>query len=705
MEVEHVFSRRILLLLVVSFCLFPLLTSSQEQGSVSVDFRQALPFLDTHFDFCFGATCLDPLPVKDSLDQKPVSTDMKPILVPKKSPRYTLDYAVSSKWFTLNPDIKFLHAPQLPSQGEHGEAKSSEGIENYTKYLFAALVTYAHQLISQSIGYYCPKDEDCDRNQNYTYFSFLVTALSVPHHESRLNHLRQAKGSDCNQGVNEFRNFRGRVRKHLMREYRDYYAGTGIIFPDCEPLQNTPKVTQIMVSSDRSDFGLMQLNGFYHPHTVKPNIYLNIKESIKYGLEYVYDGRGETTGGFVYLRDNHRRLCPFNTNPYSDHPGTSATIFYDLARASWDFYNQGNVERACRFRRKHSFSENFKMSIDALVKFDNSIFHQHLPDGSLERAALEEIVHNFRTIFSVNHDKMYYNNLDKLIANYRQIDEGVSYPEGRQMDPKFVTVRDKDIVFRYEPTTVEGSICGYIDSNTKMHLDFPKDSHGYDTVIVTRDQDDYNQLWAKVQFPKFFTHIDLKTHDKTVEAKRKGVRINVRADATTRSEVLTKLTKGSAKADITGKYIRKKLIQGVYWYQIETTNGKRGWVHSNVVAVKRVPKVQTNTGPCTRDDFYINIKDVIFTDSVEIEQGIKVLAYVEGTERKRLIGENVRNRPAGAVVGFLPNNHPMKVLEVERTRGNNKWYKIRSLEEGNTDIVEGWMWGPSVRFIKISEGS
>lgn len=283
----------------------------------------------------------------------------------------------SSNFFTLNPRIKTT-----------GAVYSGDS-EAYVKEVFRRLVFQA-DLIARDAFY---NAEESQLGYNYTYYTFLILALSVPYHESRLNHLRITSGDKCVKTVNNLSNFKSseQVQKIFKQILKNYNPDP--IVPDCQFIEKTETVTQALVSVT-NDIGMMQINVRFHPTALRPEIYLNLDSFIGYGLKYLFDGNGHR--GFVDIRDISNKgsypcLWP---NGRLDHS--------NLIRGTWARYNSGSD--ICRFanpKSEHALKDKgFAGSLEQITKLngDATFYHQYLTPGSLERAAFDEMTANFRNI-------------------------------------------------------------------------------------------------------------------------------------------------------------------------------------------------------------------------------------------------------------------------------------------------------------------
>ena len=168
-----------------------------------------------------------------------------------KQPYYL--YIGFARWFTLSQDIQPI-GPILK------DGNSAE----YTQTIFRKIINTADK-IAQEVY-------EEGKNDNYTYYSFLIAALTVPYHESTLNQFRERYGQHCTDIYNQLNHNKiPNVANSLLKDnYRNKYP---IIFPDCRYFSFEEKVIQVMGSNYYSDYGKMQLYYLIHSHTVQTENY------------------------------------------------------------------------------------------------------------------------------------------------------------------------------------------------------------------------------------------------------------------------------------------------------------------------------------------------------------------------------------------------------------------------------------------------
>ena len=208
-----------------------------------------------------------------------------------------------------------------------GPVLGRESDEKYVSEIFSHIISAADDLVRDD--YYVDGKHD-----NYTYYAFLVGALTVPHHESMLGHFRYRYGDTCSDEINQVKhkNASSRLQKIINEEYRNDYGERGVVFPNCNYLDSQSKYVQALGSTDFSDFGIMQLNYRSHRHTLYPEYFLNLYNSVDYGVRYFFSAKTPSwggAGGFKQLRSiiskkGNLTGCNVKSAPYKN----GRTTFY-----------------------------------------------------------------------------------------------------------------------------------------------------------------------------------------------------------------------------------------------------------------------------------------------------------------------------------------------------------------------------------------
>ena len=268
-------------------------------------------------------------------------------------------------YFSLAPEVKVVGPI-------YNETPSGE----YMKNVFGYIVQKANELAEI---YY----EDDRRS----YYTWLVTALVVPHHESRLTQFRKVSPKKCWWKTNELENMdthkiRGaKISNRALMEpiYRDL---KNPIVPNCDYLASQPSVVQAILSGFQADFSIMQMHIASNPEFVHPHTLLNMYNSIDAGLtKHLYPAFRRVRENLLTKYDG-KTFVDRNDKTYScdgmtytqEDPVTfekyKRVNYPSIVRGVWSGkYNTGNlgVAGVCRFVTKDKKDENFKNSLIAIT--------------------------------------------------------------------------------------------------------------------------------------------------------------------------------------------------------------------------------------------------------------------------------------------------------------------------------------------------
>ncbi len=529
----------------------------------------------------------------------------------------------SSNYFTIAPEVVVAGPGLYFDDGKPlRETLSNQSV--YFQSIFRAIINSAHKYAQ---GEYTP-----GANDNFTYYSFLVAALAVPLHESRLQHFRVSNSNKCYSNTNNlsvyydsvtYKKATGRNTLFLRNTLRAtgdiireaYKDPVEVYFPSCEQLPKDTLMHQVLTSTNLMDFGIMQINIKSHASDfLRPDTALSLYETIDNGVQYLWDQKGAR--GFIYLRNKlnyvnrYSKACEFKINPFYTlnksneevpYSGTRSAIYYNLIRASWaGFYNQGagQPKNVCRFSnvkaRNHNNDIEFKRSLDSIVKFDKSPWHKFLPKNSVEYAALTEIVYNFRTIYTkkIEEEKSEY---VKLIVNAPLKAFGTK-AELNYSDYNVNYLFNQDKIEVYKIPQLRGhdgstNKCGFIKNPIKR---------GYFKTHVISEFEDKDQMkWALIKMPKYAEYY---FKDAPVYVKKKKSKSKINANIR-----LTKAGKLSGlvfDAKMAKDYPRLPLLQqDGNWYEV-SIDGAPYWIHRvNFETFQD----DSNVDPlCQVDQFFVN---------------------------------------------------------------------------------------------------
>lgn len=434
-------------------------------------------------------------------------------------------------YFALSPAFKFV-----------GPLFSEEKGSEYVKEVFGLLVQAANYIASEFShpGY----------NDNFTYWAFLVAALVVPHHESKLMHARIATENlpgvpKCSADFNELG---GAIGSASMRPVLEtiYRQQSEPIFPNCSVVNKESQVEQVMLSKyNGCDMGCMQINAPTFREALMPEIYMNLNNTIRFGLFHLYSK----------FKDIHMNFQKYPCMVKEGLPGIKdvrPSFLYNLIRGTWGGgYNIGNTlpGSVCRFtnpaHEDYPYDEDFKKALDTLVLSDSSIYHKYLPEGTLERQALDEIVYNFRSAFtrSVEREK------SASVQTVAQTDYFSKYLDRDNKNSVaanyYITI--PTLVFRHGPTYDPKYVCGKIHSSGLKSKNPQPNVHvetewQYNNYITGK-----NENWARVKISPFANGIEFTSKESFCYGKKRGDLYYVDANLVSKVE-----SKDLSNADLVG---------------------------------------------------------------------------------------------------------------------------------------------------------
>lgn len=416
---------------------------------------------------------------------------------PASVPRYDITAMLrkgEAGYFAISPQHKMV-----------GPVFSDRNSSQYVAEVFGLLIQAADSMASE---FYKDNFDD-----NFTYWSFLVAALAVPHHESKLMHAHLArKGGSlpiCSPELNELKGISSPSMLPVLK--REYRQDTDPIFPNCSVIQERDQVEQVLISAvNRRDIGLMQLNAPTFAEAMMPNIYLNLYNTVRFGMYHLYSK-------FKDVRMNHSRYpCLSPSNPYAHIKNTRPASFYNLIRGVWGGgYNIGNTLRdsICRFANaQHPDAQkdaNFKKHLDALVVHGTSIFHKYLPDNSLERKALDEIVYNFRAAFTAEVEKERHDNVRAIVQKDYFSKYMNGYSKVGALNPTYY-LTTKRLLFRMAPVKEQEYVCGIVHGSA---VDKKPTLHVEKVWTYKSPYTGKEETWAAVRLSKYATNVEFTSND------------------------------------------------------------------------------------------------------------------------------------------------------------------------------------------------
>lgn len=421
-------------------------------------------------------------------------------------------------------------APEIQPQGPIIDFANptEENKQKYVQNLFGYIVKIASDHYKKTEGYlsskyfgvgdfkFYPYVEGSD--ENYSFYAFIITALSIFQHESRITHFRKVPASYCSQKKNDLtyskskNTYMGRY-SHQVQEstFRNPYK---TLTPNCEDLSDQETVNQLITSSNHDDFGIGQLNIYYHPLVVSEDYAFNVYNNIDYAVDYMLEGFNRVRNIIEYIKIENTHNGKFKHCDFWSHPFSGGRLldkpFYNLVRATWaGTYNHGapsDAEKVCRFAQSNNHDNGFKQSLDSIVINENSFYHRYLPENSIERKALDEIVFNFKNIFKSGKQKETNLFLNILANNsYRKAHPSIAnHPEdsleSNYESSHFLITQNYANFRMIKPETDETKVCGQVQQIASTQDTSLKVVGSYTNY---KNKEFNGDTWYAVVFPKY----------------------------------------------------------------------------------------------------------------------------------------------------------------------------------------------------------
>jgi hypothetical protein len=279
--------------------------------------------------------------------------------------------------YTINPSIKLI-GPVFRDQSDSAE-KAKYG---------TSLVTLIIKEADAKARKYL------EAGDTQAYYAFLALGLTVPLHEGLYVHFRNVDGDVCNVNANNSELVRksGETNFKIFNQYFKNPARP--YFPNCEAMNRTTGVNQMIRGGDGTDLSLMQVSIRWHFDDFLANKkYESVSQTLNYGLSHLLSG-----------------FDPVYRN-VADYPCISGTMFakkkinyLNLIRGIWaGKYNSGSIAQTCRFADPNSpYKKNdigFARNLEKILNFNGIISPDFI--GSLRidgntAEAVREIIGNLK---------------------------------------------------------------------------------------------------------------------------------------------------------------------------------------------------------------------------------------------------------------------------------------------------------------------
>ncbi len=187
-------------------------------------------------------------------------------------------------------------------------------------------------------------------NSFESYAAFMMGALAVPLHESRLVHFRSGPKSWCDQERNEASSYQKMIDREKaksnprnfyiknMQQAREVHLRNFRPQPavDCKDIEVEP-IRQLLVNFG-GDMGLMQINMMAHERPyVQTKLYTSTQKSVQYGLKIFYNAFFKV----LAAADPKKYSCLYENGKLS---------LRNVIRGTYAGpYNSGGLDNMCRF--------------------------------------------------------------------------------------------------------------------------------------------------------------------------------------------------------------------------------------------------------------------------------------------------------------------------------------------------------------------
>lgn len=585
-----------------------------------------------------------------------------------------------SIYLSFPSDVQTL-GPKFPMN----EKENLDRAQSYVQWTFREIIRRAHGLIEDKGEYgYNPEGD-----VNFSYFSFLVLALTVPHHESHLMHFREQLSEKCSDKANSLSAAGFRTRKVLGQIYRDPAEP---LLPDCKVLQDFDKISQLILSYTYEDIGIMQVNPYWHISAMEPSVLLNTANFIQYGIEYLFDGY-ITVRSKIDKNPNYYP-CSMDTDPYKTKESTPK-IFYNLLRATWaSKYNSGKKSKICRFISTNKYDDGFEAALNSIVVGSTSIYHRYLPENSLEMAVLREIVNNYYRIFIPGVQPEQSENLKVLLSMPERRHQNWTEPKRIVKNEPTHTLLEAKIPIYSSPGAKDSKVCGYLDTRGMPSSSVKVISEEFYSIVSFPKP----QRWAELSVSEYALYLNYHGVKKYVALKDSKNVVNLRTEAgnlspETKVDQLIRNDEGiSASLEFAG-YTK---VGNATWLEMKNEKAESLFAHGDFVQI-----IEEKTEPprsCRLDSVFVESEKLRHLP-IEYEHGESFRAVVNGTG-----GLNVR-RCAGLQCDVLSSNSLssgdlITVIGDDSLKGKRvvSWYQIIL-----QDSTEAWVWAERVDLIEKSK--
>lgn len=280
--------------------------------------------------------------------------------------------------YTINPTAT-LSGPVFRDLGDKAEKTK------YVTNLVSLILKEAHGKASKYL----------EAGDTQAYYAFLALSLTVPLHEGLYVHFRNVDGDVCRPEANSG----DIVKKASSTTYKiftDTFKKPGsVYFPNCEEMNRTVNVNQMIRGGDGTDLSLMQVSIRWHFDDFLANRkYESVQKTVNYGLQHLLNGFDPV----------YRNVADYKCITESGFLKKKKINYINLIRGIWaGKYNSGTIAQTCRFADSNSpYKQNdigFAKNLNEILGFKGTITPVFIGELNVEgkaAGAIKEIVSNLK---------------------------------------------------------------------------------------------------------------------------------------------------------------------------------------------------------------------------------------------------------------------------------------------------------------------
>ena len=248
-----------------------------------------------------------------------------------------------------------------------------------------------------------------EAGDSQAYYAFLALGLTVPLHEGLYIHFRNVDGDVCNIAANNAELIKKSGPKNLQIFNQYFKIPSRTYFPNCEEMNRTTGVNQMLRGGDGTDLSIMQVSIRWHFDDFLANKkYESVSQTLGYGLELLLNGFDP-----VY-RNIADYKCLINSGLLFHNKKIN---YINLIRGIWaGKYNSGSIQKTCRFADLNSPYKNydnvFAQNLNMILNFNGTISPSYIGELQVNGdtgEAVKEIIANLKD------NKNNHKALDKIL--------------------------------------------------------------------------------------------------------------------------------------------------------------------------------------------------------------------------------------------------------------------------------------------------